>query len=496
MSLTWLFEVPNENHNHLAVIVSLLLVGAAGVLRLLAARGDLWLDEIVSLLLVSQQESPWTILTEWRQETNHVLASWVMFAWGGDATVWQLRLPAVVAGTAAVPVAGLIGARRSRLEAVLAMLLVGGSYVLIHYSSEARGYAYVMLFSLLSFHLLAKAMEGGSRWWGLLFAVVAVCGFLAQLTYLYCYIALGVWSVWHLAARPAPMGTMARQLLVWHALPSGFLAWFYYVNIRHMTSTGGPSIDVADVIVETLSLGQGGPESGALAIVIAGAALAAVVAGLVLVRAEGADSWIFFAGAIVVIPAVLMLVLRREEIYPRYFVVSLTFLLLLESRLLAWLFQRGRLAKAAVVVALGGYLVGNAVHTMRLMEVGRGDYTAWLAFLEQQTDAPLATLASDHDQRHLVVLGFARQRGETAKEMIYFRRGEWPAEGPQWLLAHSLRRDPQAPDEVTTPTGMRYELVGEFPFAGLSGWHELVYRRVTGLQRSSAAGGQTSRQSP
>lgn len=460
-------------------LCSATLLIVAGVVRLLAARGDFWLDEIVSWLIVSRQASLWSILTEFRQETNHVLASWGMLLCGREASPLQHRLPAVIAGTLAVGVAGWMGARRSRLEAMLAMLLIGGSYLLVHYSSEARGYAYVMLFSLLSLLVLERAVERAGIRWDWMFPFIAIAGFLAQLTYLSCYVALGIWSLWHLVRCKCPFQLVARKLLVWHALPLGFLVWFYCVNVRHMTSASGPLVGIADVIVETLSLGQGGPAVGAAAWVVVSGAVIAFLAGLILLRREGSDLWLFYVLVVVIVPALLLLALRRQEVYPRYFIVSTTFLLLLESHLLARLLRQGRLGKTAGVLLLGAFLIGNGIQINRLIQIGRGDYREWLTFIENETDGRLVTLASDHDQRHLVVLAYARARGTTDKEMVYYRRGEWPAEGPQWLLAHSVLRDPALPEEITTPTGLRYRLVAQFPFAGLSGWHEAVYRRVT-----------------
>ena len=66
----------------------------------------------------------------------------VLYLFGPSAHSITYRIPAVLAGVGTVVMAGWISSRRGRLEALSAMLLVAASYPLIHYSSEARGYAY------------------------------------------------------------------------------------------------------------------------------------------------------------------------------------------------------------------------------------------------------------------------------------------------------------------------------------------------------------------
>src|SRR6185436_17670860 len=116
----------------------------AAVLRLAAARGNLWLDEIWTLYLLGTIEAPLQIVTTLTHDNNHILNS--CCAWwlrgGADAA---LRVPAVVAGTLGVAVAAAFaGLRddpraqepsRTEVRATLAALLQATSCLMVHYQS-------------------------------------------------------------------------------------------------------------------------------------------------------------------------------------------------------------------------------------------------------------------------------------------------------------------------------------------------------------------------
>ena len=104
------------------LIAAALLIGAAG-LRIAAANNDLWLDEIWSLRLAGQVKSPWDVFTSIHHDNNHYLNTLWMWAVGPDRRPLVYRLPSLLAGTAAVAIAGLIGWRRDPTTGLLALVL-------------------------------------------------------------------------------------------------------------------------------------------------------------------------------------------------------------------------------------------------------------------------------------------------------------------------------------------------------------------------------------
>src|SRR4029077_19307910 len=123
----------------------------ATLLRVRGAMNDLWLDEIWSLDLVREIRSPIEVFTKIHHDNNHYLNSLFMYFTGQRGNWPGYRIPAVVAGCGTVILAWLIGLRRNKSAALFSMLIVAFSYVLVLYSSEARGYGSLIFFCFLCF---------------------------------------------------------------------------------------------------------------------------------------------------------------------------------------------------------------------------------------------------------------------------------------------------------------------------------------------------------
>jgi hypothetical protein len=189
---------------------------------------------------------------------------------GPDCPGIEYRLPAIVAGVGAVGLAGWTARRQEVVDVLTAMLLMGSSFLCIHYSSEARGYNYVVFFSLLAFILMERSLA--RRHWinNFLFSVTAVLGILSHLTFIYCFAALGLWSLFRLWKTGYGWISMARCFV----LPVAFVLWLYVTDIWDMEVGGGTVVPLDELMVRTLSLALGGPESGSLAWVTASASVA------------------------------------------------------------------------------------------------------------------------------------------------------------------------------------------------------------------------------
>lgn len=122
------------------VLFYLGICAGALALRVAGAQGDLWLDEIWSLAHVDGG-SPIDVFTSIHHDNNHHLNSLWLVLVGSHQPPMLYRVPAVAAGTATVL---LLASMRpgGRVAAVLA----ASSSFLVHYDSEARGYALAALF--------------------------------------------------------------------------------------------------------------------------------------------------------------------------------------------------------------------------------------------------------------------------------------------------------------------------------------------------------------
>jgi hypothetical protein len=124
---------------------------------------------------------------------------------------WTVRLPAFVAGVMLIPAtywmtAVLVG----RLPALMAAALVASSEPLVNYSTNARGYTLVALFSVLLVILAKRIMTNGGRLWDWVgFTVLPTLGLFAIPTMLYPYGGIVFWlllaSRWPASARNHPV---------------------------------------------------------------------------------------------------------------------------------------------------------------------------------------------------------------------------------------------------------------------------------------------------
>jgi hypothetical protein len=131
-----------------------------------------------------------------------------------------LRLPSLIAGAATIPLIYAVGARTvGRGAALLAAALAALSPFLIFYSTEARSYALLVAFVLVSTLALLVAVEGGrTRWW-VLFGAASCAAVYSHYTAVFPLAAQLLWALWaHPAARrPALVATglAAAVFLPW-----------------------------------------------------------------------------------------------------------------------------------------------------------------------------------------------------------------------------------------------------------------------------------------
>ncbi len=165
----------------------------AALLRLFRlGRQPLWIDEF----LTWQQARPgldfWEQMFDTTQGPLYVAVIWPLVRQG--AGEFLLRLPAMAAGVVTVPLIGLLasrlcGVRAGRLAALLAAL---GPFH-IWYSQEARGYAFLMFFSVASTLVLLDLIRRGPRPApAILFALLTAGGVWSNLSALFLWAGQGL----------------------------------------------------------------------------------------------------------------------------------------------------------------------------------------------------------------------------------------------------------------------------------------------------------------
>jgi hypothetical protein len=462
-----------------AIWFCVVIVAVAAVLRIWASLGDLWLDEIWSVAFAGRITSPLEVFTRIHRSNNNHLNTLLLYLLG-DQPHWVIyRVPSVVAGIATVLVAGHIGLRRGRTEAVFAMLLTSFSYLLIHYSSEARGYGLALFFDLLALDFLESYLVAKSAWKLPGFWVSCILSLLSHLMFVMVYAGLAAWSVVRLARERRGWGEFLGRLAILHCVPLAAMGLLYAVDIRHMKIDAAPAYSAKDAVLETLALAVGGPQYGHGAFAAAIVAFGLLAAGAFkLFWTERSDDAVFYLTVIVIAPILLIAFGRSEAILIRYFLGSVLFFLILLSRLLAnwWRGDLGEKVLAGMLTV--AFLAGNGWHDARLLRWGRGDYWECVRFMADNTSGDTVTVGSDHDFRNRWVVDFYAKYLPADKSLFYYSVNSRPPEGTQWMILHRQDKEADPPRAFMDEHRNRYALVRDYPYAGLSGYRWLLYRNL------------------
>lgn len=440
---------------------------------------DFWLDEIWALEIVGRIATPLDIFTRVHFDTNHWLYS--LLLWGiGPRDGWiAYRLPALAAGIATLPLSVAIARAAGVRAAGIALALVGGSFLLVEYASEARGYALAVCFALGAFHALGRRHESHQAKWLLAFNACAVLGLLSHLTFLFPYAGLVAWSLARALERPIRVRAALVEIAACHALPLALFALLYSLDIRHIQHGAGPETGLATVLGSLAALTLGLPDS--VWARRAGLVLCAAVAGagILGLRRDPSRSWVFHSVTLLLAPAAV--VGARAADFPywteRHFLVCVPFLLLLLGALLARLSRAGTGGALLACTLLALYLAGNAVRVVDFLRLGRGHYREAVAYMLAHDPERVLTVGSDHDFRNSMLLGYYARFVPGDRGLAYLSEREWPPQGPRWLITHSLDPRHEPPPSYIFAGRVEYRLAKHFPFSGVSGWHWCLYRR-------------------
>lgn len=455
-----------------AILVALLTIVALG-LRVAGALDPPWLDEIWSLERAVTAPSWVGVFTSIHSDNNHWLVSLWLRACGLDASAVVLRLPAILLGSATVPLAYLVGRQRggpvaSSAEAVgvVAAALVALSYPFVHYGSEARGYAPAICFALLAAWLLERYSTHGRRLDGLGFAAAATAGCLAHLTFLF---VLGALAIDVVARGGAPGKTSRPRVLALFAVPGLALGALFVVDLRYWTVAGGEDLPAWQGLAEATAWVLGLPPSGGTAI-----AAAALMLGAAAFSSRRACDVTAFS-----LPLLAATLSGAAFVPPRYFIVPLVFPLLATAGLAVHTWSRGGAYRAAALLAAAAFLFHQTFFLREFLEHGRGPTPGVIEAMLESADADgrEPTVGLDFPTRGEPVLRYHLGRVErgAAVRIVIPAPERAP---PTFLLHHVFGGGPEVGDVISGPGDRIYVLEGRYEHFGLSGWTWLLYRRA------------------
>lgn len=488
------------------VVLLLVLVIAAG-LRVVAASGELWLDEIWALTTFEAFDGGWffdgqaSLYTLWGLSVPPLAPELVY------------RLPALLASGWFLLALWSWSVGRG-VGGVIVATLLGLSYPLVLYGSEARGHAAVPLaaLTLLSNGLgrssstkttgqTVPGTTGGDGrttdrrvWLASAFGVLMhpvfafFVGGCALTALLFAWAGRGVPP----GCPPAAPGGDAHRapwLVPWARrwMPPIAVSTVLIALLRWLAvSGGGPERGLADVLFEGTSMTWGGPMPSAasswahpLAVVVTLAAFGLSIAAAVDAWRRQLDELLAFYTATAITFVATFGAFWVTGQYPamRYLLAGLVAWYAATGLWLGTLVasrRRPQLALVGAVLAL--FLAGSTWHDALLMRHGRGKYREALRFIADQVPDRAVLIHSDHPFRNGMVARHHLERlGITHLELAAANDGR----RADFLIRHDFEPyRPTVEPELYTARGDRFELQRTFRSGPLSGWNWFVYRRT------------------
>jgi hypothetical protein len=458
---------------------------AAALLRVPGLFTEMWMDEILSVRLTQALRSPLGVFVQLHTDNNHYLNSLWMWSVGVHAPGWLMRLPPLLLGVALVALAYRIALPRGRGVAAVTVALFALSYPLIHYSSEARGYGYLVFFALLAYGLFRSWV--GERTWrtGAAYAAAAALALLAHLGFVTVFAAFLIWSLLEVVGAKENRARIGWSHAAAHAVPALTLLAIYLADIRFMTAEGGFARLRP---LESLTGAAGlvvGDAPGVMAAAIAAVAWAAIALAVRRSYFESRNETAFLVAAI---GLSLISGALPGYGYPRYYLTALLFSLLLLGRSIGTATASGtwKVAGIALLVLVGAVNLGQ---TLQFASVGRGMYREAAAYMAAAAGTGRVTVAGSHDMGSILALDYYAADLPRPTRFTYYchaeattsectrvrpsrSRGEAP---PEFYILSSLDDRFVPPNALDVPDVAEYRFMRSFPKYGLSGVYWAVY---------------------
>jgi hypothetical protein len=456
-------------------------------LRLLAARGDFWLDEVWTYKLVMKADSLWDLLANVKHDNNHFVNSLFVWLLGPDRSDFAYRIPAVISGTLSIAAFMAASRRRGTNETLIVGCLMASSFLLIQYSSEARGYAYLQLFCGLSYLLFEEIRSQPHKPQQLsilpsglqvVFGFVCVFGLLSHLTFVEWYAGMFAGSAWIAFREPTPVLKRIGLLLRGHSIP---LLLFPVVYVLHYqgNKVGGAEVSHwPQVAADTLSLLCGAAEQVLpRSLVFTAIFILMGVGGTRLFRLRD-PAFIVCLLLSSVVPLVLLMWQQFPFVYPRHFLVNILACLLLCASGFSSVAEAFRGARILVAVGLMMIMFGNAIPSWELIRIGRGEYSSSLRKIALETSGKTISLGGDHDFRNSMMVEYFGPRVDAKRVWKWIPNKKWTLTAPEWAMLHSFKTVRDVPKRIEASPGntfFDYHHAGHY--SGLSGWNWIIYHR-------------------
>ena len=420
------------------------------------------------------------IFKDLAHDNNHILNTVFMYLSGtGDPANWvKFRLLSFAGGIITIPLVYLVSGKffSQKLWKMITVLFAAVSFPLVVYSSEARGYACLVLFTMLSFYLLLEYLDKRKKWALFCFHVSFVLGVLSHFSFFYVAAGLLALAIYCFIKRLHNVRPVELFKIFFLPVLAVFILCGQF--IMSMKFGGGDNFTVLQVVNKVTALLVGLPSELTYINIITLVVSSGLIWGLILLFKEKPRLAVFITSIIAVIFAHLLF-RRPTHIFFRYFLCVFPFLIITMVYVLRKLYNRGGIGKISAFILAAAILAGNLAGDINFLSLGRGHYFDALSYMYEHSNNNTVTVMGDHDFRNSMLLIFYDLFYQGDKQLAYFYKDDSPRTGSDWFIVHKTGRKPKVPETILVDKRILYKKEKHYPYNGeLSGFHWFIYRRA------------------
>jgi len=470
--------------DRIAVIGIVLFIGLVGVaLRVLGMQGDLWFDEAWTLETLRRLESLGQIFSIYRHHTNHLFNTLLMSAFPPLLPDGIYRIPSTCAAIVSLPLIWVFAQRQSGHYSLGACLMYALSLIAIAYGTEARGYGFMVLFSLTAFLALdATLREEDWRWVGIYWAA-SILAFIAHPSFVVFFSAMLLWSF--CLDFTARISRIVEILGKCHLVPVATCVLIYlrFYQFVPPESLGAPE-PFLNALVSAASMAVGGPEY--LSDTTAGVSLARVIAGAVgvvvcleiyLLVSAGARYWPIYLLGIVVAPLLWYTAPLVRTNSSGYFLMPIILTYLVLGSFVSRVAAHGVVGRTVAALMLGLYCFGSVNRLQEGLESPRGKVRRAFEYMASNSVGSAISIAGDDDVGNELFIGFYEPRLSLSKSVVYRTASDPAVAEAEWYLVRHDRLSNSPDLEVVLSGGREFELKKIFRRASPAGTNLYLYQR-------------------
>ena len=458
-----------NNRNFQISIIGIILLSCFCLRFLIASLTPFWLDEIFSVDLVSHFDSILQVFTT-KHDNNHILNSLFLYLAGDSSSYISYRLHNIIISIILLLVMLRIcgfdsSSDNNRGRKYLDILTIGflsSSFLMNVYSTEARGYSLLMLFSTLAFYYYRRVNNNVTSTGIIKLNLSLILGLLSQPAILFLILAFVISSL--------------KNIKVLFSLVPAvvFMGVLYFVFYKGIDSAALPDTTLFKTMLSFFSLLSGGPSYTKyvnteyyLSFAFALLSILSIAYSFYRFKSER----IFILSLYLISPLLYVSIFGGTQLAERYFLSSAVIFYYYLAR--NCFDDNGRfLTKALPCVAL--VFLMNLYNSVDFIKNGRSQFNKIINLIPKENKA--ISIGGDYDFRIKRIYDFYAGRLDYSAFNYLENATKDPSQNPDYIISHHIDRNYQ-PIMVWKKGDKTYNLVGALPGSYLSSLSFYLYKR-------------------